>query len=324
MKNVIINTGCNLCCPYCFAEDFMSTNAQDMTEENFDKVVKYFKKYDIRSMRILGGEPTLSNNFHGFMQKLMDDPHFEHIHIFTNGLFGDEVMNTIMAAHKKKKVSVLVNFNHPDQLDPIDKNYPRTKLVKKNMEKLVKEGIIRSAGINIYKPDFDYSYCLDFMKEHEMKNLRFSVTVPNTKVDPNFDIKEHYRSYLPLLQRLAKECDENKIEADSDCNSYPKCVLTGDEFKEFAMLNFGLCNKDTCHPVLDIQPNLEVIRCLGFSESDRIKLDLEKAPHTYTQYYEENLDKLIIKKTLFEECKNCNIYKREGQSCGCLCYQGIK
>lgn len=324
MQNVIINTGCNLCCSYCFAEDFMSSNAHNMSIENFDKVIEYFKKNGIDSMRILGGEPTLAKNFTLFMTKLINDPFFRHIHIFSNGLFNKDVMDILLAAKSVKGISMLINFNHPDELDPIDKTYPNTKKVVSNITKLAKEGIIDGVGINIFRPDFDYSYATELMKKLDIKDLRFSVTVPNTDVESDFDVKAHYRSYMPLLMKLAKECDENKFVAHSDCNSFPKCIVTGDELRELSILGFDLCNRDKCSPVLDIQPNLEIIRCLGFSNSKRLMLDIDKKPYEYAKYYDENLDNLVKRKTLLDECIECPMYKRNGQSCGCLCYNGIK
>ena len=54
-------------------------------------------------------------------------------------------------------------------------------------EKLCKDRV--TLGINMYSPDFEYDYIIEFLKKFGIHHLRVSITVPNMDENRNVDRK---------------------------------------------------------------------------------------------------------------------------------------
>ena len=44
MANIFLTRKCNLKCPYCFADEFVNKKNEEVTLENFEKILNFIKK----------------------------------------------------------------------------------------------------------------------------------------------------------------------------------------------------------------------------------------------------------------------------------------
>ena len=314
--NIMVNNYCNLRCSYCFASTEMYEKAekQNMKEKDFFKVLTYLKRNGIREVRIIGGEPTIHPKFKEFLQIVTRDPWFESIFIFSNCTFSMEVLYEIMVAAKKKKVVVLPNYNEKEFLGK------RGEVVEKNLKTLTKCGIVKTLGINIYSKDFNYSYAIKKAEELGIRQIRWSITTPNYKLSEDFDVKSYFRGFYGVLRGFLRECREKGIYAMLDCNTIPPCVFTEDEKRELLSYKEDLFDRTDCNVILDVNPQLEIFRCFGMSEGYHEKL---KSKKTIGEVRDGMVEEFrgVEEILLLDECRECEIYEKQGRSCSCLVYR---
>jgi len=314
--NIMVNNYCNLRCSYCFAstEMYEKSEKQNMKEKDFFKILTYLKRNGIKEVRIIGGEPTIHPRFKEFLQIVIRDPWFDSVFIFSNCTFSTEILYEIMVAATKKKVVVLPNYNEKDFLGK------RGEIVDKNLKTLTNCGIVKTLGINIYSEDYDYSYALDKALELGIKQIRWSITTPNYKLSDGFDVKAYFRGFYGVLREFLKECREKEIYAMLDCNTIPPCVFTEEEKRELLSYKEDLFKRTDCSVILDINPQLDIFRCFGMSDGYHEKLKSKKSIGEVMESIEGEFRE-TEKRTLFDECGGCPVYRKQGKSCSCLVYR---
>ena len=90
MANIMITKKCNLACPYCFANEFVNAEKSenmDITIENFQKILDFIVgDGSVKSVGLIGGEPTCHKNFDDILDILIDDVRVENVTVYTNGV----------------------------------------------------------------------------------------------------------------------------------------------------------------------------------------------------------------------------------------------
>ena len=83
--------------------------------------------------------------------------------------------------------------------------------------------------------------------------------------------------------------------------------------------NHGINLEDcTCHPVIDILPDLSAIRCFGMSLSTKTKIKDFDNIDKLRKYYIENFDcKLILNKP-YNQCETCKLFINKKCNSGCF------
>ena len=110
---IMINDYCNVDCRYCFAKKTFSSDKKDITMENFEYALNFLKKSNIKTVKLLGGEPTLHPKFKDMVKRINDDDFFNNICIFTNGLsLNEDIIKGIIS----NKIQFLISFNHPKHI----------------------------------------------------------------------------------------------------------------------------------------------------------------------------------------------------------------
>ncbi len=67
MANIMLTDACNLKCPYCFANEFVNKDKNDITEEAFDEATDFIVGDGTHtSVGLVGGEPTIHPRFEHF------------------------------------------------------------------------------------------------------------------------------------------------------------------------------------------------------------------------------------------------------------------
>ena len=314
--NVIINTFCNLHCPYCFAANVIDRYAAHncMSEENFEQVLTFLKHNNINEVRLIGGEPTLHPKLKNFIEKIIDFG-FTDVMIFTNGLFNKDLSNYFKQVSKRINLHFLFNVNEPRLLKE------KYQIILDNIYSLMGYAQV-NVGINFYSAEQEYEYIVNLADEIGSNTIRWSLTIPNEKNVNYLSFMNHLNKNKNNLIHFFDLCSEKNITAHQDCNALPICLFDSDEIIKILHAKPDAFVKTHCdHAVIDITPDLKIYRCFGMTDNEsEISLNNFYSINEIYKYYEE-FDSKFKKIYLFSRCANCKTQERNGTSCACLKYR---
>lgn len=322
MANIMINEICNLRCPYCFADEFVNKNPKEMSKEDFDTALNFALSsgYDER-IGLIGGEPTLHSHFKEILIKLINDNRVKNVTIFTNGVKINEYLNEI----SHPKIHLLINCNSPENMGTTAYETMVANIKEMISNRYYKEKI--TLGINMYKPDFDYEYILELLKQFDLKSIRTSISVPNDLTYLANPLN-YFNIMKPYVLEFFSKLKEVNIIPFFDCNAMPVCIWSEDERNRILQDFPGAKNKTnifntyvSCSPIIDILPDLTIIRCFGLSEHTKKKISDFKNIEEARNYYVRTIDSFACNSCHSKECFSC--YEREIGRCngGCLCFK---
>lgn len=312
--NILLNNYCNLSCEYCFANKVLKEDRQIMSMEDFKFVLDFLRRSNDGNVRLIGGEPTLHPKFHDIFLEAVMSPWVNSVLVFTNGTYDDKIGDLLYLGALHKPVSVLINYNSPESVGKF--NWGR---INQNLKNAHRGGKVKvTLGINFFKPDQNYGYFLDACKEYDVKVARWSLTVPNSEEKKN-NIVGYFKEHTPLIMNFISDCVRNGIQPRVDCNNIPLCLLSDDDLRNLAMIDERSLRKSMCSPVLDVKPNLEVIRCFALSDHVVHLKDFENE-RELSRYFSTKVDPLYDKGVLFDQCNGCPSHEMFGKACACLTY----
>lgn len=325
MPNVMLTYGCNLKCPYCFANEFVNKKSDFITEENFIKAIDFLTREDIARIGLIGGEPTLHPKFKDFLEYLINNRRVAEATIYTNGLLLERYTNQIISP----KFRLLVNCNSPKDIGEA-----QFEKVRNNVLTLINQHYMRdriNLGINLYSDNLDYSYIIDLLKECGLHRVRISLTVPDFSTCDDVNAIDYFKRRKPFLLEFLYRMQENTILPYYDCNKPPYCIWT-DEEKEWLenMVNRYhvesnlIGDHSFCYPVIDILPDLRAVRCFGMSEFEKVNIEDFDGVSEIASYFLNHIDSAGYKIPAANECKECR--KRQLRKCtaGCIGFKSSK
>lgn len=305
----MINSGCNLSCPFCFADGIVNKGqlkVKEMTEDDF-KFILNFLKEKTDTITLMGGEPTIHKYFFDFMKKTLNEGF--NVMLLTNGTWNDKVLNFLMKL-PQNRVTYCVNIN----------KYMGNKNLKNVISNLLplKDGNI-ILSVNIDKINFDFDFYKNIIKEISPKAVRWSYALPG---DGNVFLEK--AEYSILSQSLIDFFDfllKNNIKIIPD-HLVPLCMFDKDQI-EFLKKN-EVKIKTRCTPIIDILPDLSVINCFPlFGKIDSFKLqDFDSIDQIYDEF-----DRILKKKNkelADYRCGDCEISKKNICTGGCLALRMTK
>jgi hypothetical protein len=310
----MINNHCNLNCEYCFANKIREEEKINMTLKDFSRVIQFLKESKDSSCCIIGGEPTLHMQFIEMLDMCKNAEYLNHVHVFSNGLFNDKILKYLLDFSNYKRLSFLINFNLPEFLGN------RINIIRKNIQVLRENEIDIILGVNFYKYNQPYQYLLDACFEYNIKSVRWSLVVPNTIEKAAADAKEYFTSFSPAIVRFISDCAKNKITPSVDCNNIPLCMINDEDIKLLATHGNSSLRVSVCSPVIDVLPNLKVVRCFALSDHQAYLTDFKNTDDIH-KYFINLIDKKLSEELLIPECAECISYKYRERSCGCLAYK---
>lgn len=326
MAHIHMTDCCNLKCPYCFANEFVNHDVNEISEEAFHKAIEFILTgKDEKKIGLIGGEPLLHSQFEKLASSLLEIEKLERIVIYTNGVFIDKYLNLL----SNEKFGMLINCNNANDIGQIA--YDR---MVDNIDKLIDtRGSVKGVflGINMYKTDFEYEYLVELLKKHHMRRVRISITVPNTDERRMQAPLIYFKEIKDRMIEFFEVCLSNDILPCFDCNKMPACVFTEKDVVriENAFANSNRKIKDVmsvfhnvrCNPVVDILPDLTAVRCFGMSESTKVKINKFQSFDELYRYYLGSVDDFAFQTTHSGECRDC--YDRITRHCmgGCLAYK---
>lgn len=323
MANLMITKQCNLKCTYCFSNEFVNRQNDMMSYENFLKCLDFLMCDVNERIGIIGGEPTLHPNLKKMLVRLIDSP-FSHVCLFTNGILLDRYFNEL----RNSKFQILINLNSPEMIGI--KNFEHTF---ENANIMINELYMKEQvafGLNVYSPDMNVGYIFDVLKELHQKKLRISVAVPNLDGDRNIDPLDYFKQMKPMLQKIVITLLEMDVAPWFDCNYIPTCILD-DSDRDIASKYMSTLKRSNmmhtspiCQPVVDILPNLHVVRCFGMSDYYKVSLFDFKDISSLKRHFSAKIDGLAYQIFPSEKCGECMDYKAGNCSGGCYAYRSSK
>lgn len=325
----MLNQVCNLACPYCFANEFVGRSEDSLrkdksqiTEENFKTALKFAIKSREGRIGLIGGEPLLHPNFERMVELAINTP-IPKVHLFTNGVFLDNYFHLFGS----DKFTILINVNSPEDIG--EKQYAR---MVNNIDYLINKMHAKrkiAIGVNIYKEDMDFSFITNLVKKYKFDKLRLAIVVPNTNESRIEDTLDYFRRMKSTTFKLFKELNELKCVPRYDCNGMPPCVTTDEEKKWLHTISetSSTCKKSNinslhkCNPVLDVLPNLEVVRCFGMSNEMKVNLLDFNDSKQIAGYFRHEIDNLMSLVSASEECINCPHKNADLCTGGCLAFK---
>lgn len=323
MPNVLITTQCNKKCPYCFAQekvdigfDKKTTADKEISLENLNIIIDFYKKSGIKQFSLIGGEPTIHSKILKIINILTSNDFI--VHIFTNGLWNKDLVDLIQRT-SAKQLTFLININSPSITPKAEWD-----LINNNLKAISGRKEV-SLGINIYKEDFDYKYLIDLCVKYGFERIRWSLTNPiYGKINNLFVPLESAPKYAQRIVEFTNQCAKHNILSENDC-SIPLCMFTEEQIGKMIINGTsGLTNNSCSEGPVDIGPDLSIWKCFAFSELTHHKLtDFENMEQIH-RYYKQIFHPQEKKLTSMDKCIDCSIKKRSLCSGGCLAHSIIK
>ncbi len=317
MANIVLSGKCNLRCPYCFAEDFTSSQSKDMDMELLLRAVDFVAEEG--SVGLIGGEPLVYKNIDTVLDLLDRDMRFRSVMVFTNGVFIDKHLDALTSP----KIHLLINLNSSKSTGK--ESFERTV---KNIKSLVERGKWRqiTLGINIYEENQDISEFTDTLSAFSFDRARISVTIPQDKSEGAIPYFERMK---PTLLKIYAELKKIGVAPCYDCNVIPHCVFNDEELSFIKTIphtspmerELLLGNNAVCSPIIDIYPDGSATRCFGCYDDLKVKFSDFKSLSDLKNHFFMEIDSRRVHTKSRAVCENCYDYKTFKCYGGCLCYK---
>jgi len=325
MGNIMINDVCNLMCSYCFANEYVNGDSStDITYGNFKKAVDWINKSgDLKGSPIrvgfIGGEPLLHHDLESLIEyAVLERRPGQELLVFSNCLLLDKYIDLFA----RNDISVLCNLNSPEDIG--QKRYEK---IINNLALARKKAVNVSLGVNYYKPDLSMDFALDVIKEFAYKNIRIGLVCPNTSEKVGEGPFNYMSEMKQPLIEFAEKAARLGCGMHLDCQKFPSCIMAeeSDRIDEIARRNrveIELTTHAKCTPVIDILPNLQIVRCFGVSkEKYAVPMNSFETVNDACGYFETYIDGLGLMLAAGESCKQC--YHKLTGKCqgGCISYK---
>lgn len=311
MPNIAITNYCNLHCPYCFANEFIQEEKQEIQLEQIDSILQFLSKSNnIERIGIIGGEPTLHSNIEEVLNKFVSFSSANNnipIVIFSNGIHINRISKFL-----NKNCSCLINLN-----EPLIVGQEKWDKILFNLEKLKANGSIQfiNFGINLYPDIKDFEYIFKVAKNCYKDHIRCSFVAPTCNyVNVNKD--DYYNYAKQIFLNFVKKADEYNVRIELDCNHVPKCYFSEDElaFLEKKVVKWH----SLCNPVVDITANGKATSCFG--SYDPVDIYQFETLEELTEYLKLNKMCPLQEKNSSGKCLNCEQFKNKECQGGCLAF----
>ncbi len=316
--NLILTNECNRNCPYCFAKLKLADRETQGSEqrafislENVATCLDFLERSHCRTIRLLGGEPTLHPHFVEIVHRCVERK-FE-ISIFTNGLWDDATCESILKIRTDDPsvaLKILFNVNEPQDWSPAEK--------ERIPGALRAAGSIGGCGFNIYREDFSVLFVADLVETYQLdKTLRLGLASPIFGTENSFISPDQMKAIGSRLVEQLGELEKHDIIAGFDC-AFPLCMFDTESLGKLTLFTYGF--ESACDFPVDIGPDLSVWPCyplsgfsqrslLDFADRDEIKEHFKEQLHMFDGF------------GVFDECVDCRFLKRAQCCGGCLAYK---
>jgi len=324
VPNLLLTTRCVRACPYCFAKDNQNESKDDFLKlEDLIFVTDFLKVSRIDHLGILGGEPGIHPQFTTFIKYLITRGIY--CNIFTSGILStktkENLLKLIEQFHPQRNLNsndrpvlgFTVNINSESDSAPSE--------IKAQEDFLNYFGALCTPGINIFRPDQDFSYIIDYIyKFKTKKQIRMSLAHP---IYQESNIYLHPDQFSPIQEKLSQFIQKTfdyDIRISFDCG-FPLCFF--DDKTLATIFRAKLKYSPVCSPIVDFGPDLQVWACFPLKKFEQKSLYDFNHFNDIIQYFAQKVSESIKQSTnlgVFDQCKICTYYKRNLCSGGCIAW----
>jgi cyclic pyranopterin phosphate synthase len=304
--NLVIARTCSNSCPYCFETAERQDGKQDLiSAENVVKLAKWARDSNLESLSLLGGEPFLHPALGDIVNLFRKACPNTRLRVLTGGVFKKRLLDNL----SPEDVGLVFNINEPrDYRKP--KHYDK---VIGNVETAIRRGFHVVLGFNVWREDFDTSF-LPHLAHRTVAN-------PQRGFPSNVPTPSQFNTLAERCFTMLQEAARLNIEALLDC-PLPICFFKDSQLawvRQYHPVTANLLGY--CNPILDITPELDVLRCFALSKLTRLKLTDFKNEYEIRDWFMKHIDTQLLQQGCFEHCSECVHFIKGRCHGGCLAWR---
>jgi MoaA/NifB/PqqE/SkfB family radical SAM enzyme len=309
--NLVLTRACSNSCPYCFESAEREDGKQGaISMENIGMFAKWARNSELDYLSLLGGEPFLHPKLSIIVKIFRQGAPGTALRILSGGIFNKELLDEL----PPQEISIVFNVNEPRDY----RNPKHFNKVINNVETALKKGFKVSVGFNVWRSDFDPDFMPDLASGLGFSRFTWTVANPikgsESKVVPPSEFTVLAERCMVMLKKAAS----HNIEATLDC-PVPLCFFKDTDLAWVRQYHPGTASgMGPCAPVLDVTPELEVIRCFALSKSVRLKLTDFQSEKEIENWFLKHLDTQFLGRGCFNFCNQCAHFQKGRCYGGCL------
>ncbi len=314
--NLILIRACSNSCPYCFETAERDGGKQgEISMENVAAFAKWARASRLPYLSLLGGEPFLHPKLGTIVQLLRQTAPGTALRLLTGGVFNKDMFDAL----PPQEVSLVFNINEPRDY----KNPKHFNKVINNVETAIRKGFKVGVGFNVWRMDFDASFIPNLAHRLGLSNFSWTVANPIRGCASKVVMPDRFGTLADRCFEMLEASARLGIEARLDC-PLPLCF-----FKESQLASVRQYHPTTasglgfCEPVLDVTPELDVLRCFALSNLTRVKLADFHSEKEIEDWFLRHLDTQLLNGGCYSHCAECEHFKKGRCYGGCLaCHEG--
>jgi len=308
---IALTYNCNLSCDYCSSKGLHERNKKNISVKDFMLVIDWLVKQGVKSIALIGGEPTLHPEFNELMSYAG-----KKIAIFlpTNGLFGERIK---IPFSKQEIRGVTLHLNAKTMYSEND-----WKLFNQNAIYLYNLNILTNIGFVIKTAPLPREEILSFCQKYKT-TLSLAFARPSAFGKNNFLTFYQIKKLFSLIEKDIMFFREKGIKTAMFSN-LPICIA--ENYRSLFSYNSSDLspNLGTCCSTIDgkfdasivIHPDLTTNICMALPLSNPKRIIEYKSLDEAKKFFAKDFAK-IQKKPLFKKCKMCELYNNSCHG-GCL------
>lgn len=309
--NLVLARECSNSCPYCFETTEREEKKQNfISMENIAKLAAWARDSELQYLSLLGGEPFLHPKLGDIVTMFRQVCPGTELRVLTGGVFNKNLLGNI----SPKDTGLIFNINEPGDY----RNPKHFNKVINNVETAIRKGFLVLLGFNVWRLDFDVSFMPALAHRLGRANFRWTVASPQWDCPSNVVEPVDYKALADRCFAMLQEAAKLNIEATLDC-PLPLCFFSESQLAWVRQYHAGTASRmGSCEPVLDVTPELEVIRCFALSKMARVKLTDFPNENEIWHWFLKNVDFQLLPQGCFPKCSECLHFEAGRCSGGCL------
>ena len=311
--NIVLARSCSNSCPYCFEQAERQDGKQNfISMENAVKLANWARDSRLISLSLLGGEPFLHPALGDIVTMFRKVCPGTRLRILTGGVFKKRLLDNI----SPEQAGLVFNINEP-------RDYRKPKHFAKvisNVETAIRRGFHVVIGFNVWRLDFDTSFMPSLAHRLARSNFCWTIANPQRGFPSSVLKPTQFSTVAERCFAMLQEAARLNIEALLDC-PLPICFFKDSELAWVRQYHPETAScMGSCNPILDITPELDVIRCFALSRLTRLKLTDFQNEWQIRDWFLKHLDPQLLHQGLFSYCSECLHFKKGRCYGGCLAW----
>jgi organic radical activating enzyme len=253
-----------------------------MSFNNFKLVLDFLKNSKEKTVRLMGGEPTIHSQFKEIIGYTFSQGFS--LKIYTNGIFPSNLAKFL--AKYKNQIRYSFNVNSPNSYSMKTWNQ-----VNKNLGILSPFRNILVGNV-IYQKDFNIDYLIDLAKKYSLRGILLRTANPIINQNNKYISLKDYSVLVKNLIKGIKQANQNKIGVGFGCGLAKKSFSKMEQrlIKDYQVVTRGWgCNGNSGR--FDIGVDLSVFRCFPLSYWRKKKLSDFSNTKEAERYFIKTMEK---------------------------------